>query len=79
LKNQKIEEAWRIMGEQSEWLLNMLNNHKVDVEIPIGQVEQFLHFYSNMTGLSKRARVQIKCPLCNTKFLINKDVFFMRE
>jgi len=49
LKNEEIEEAWRIIGEQSEWLLNMLNTHKEDVDIPFKQVAQFLHYYFNMT------------------------------
>jgi len=52
LKNEEIEEAWRIIGEQSEWLLNMLNIYKQDVEIPLQQIGQFLHFYSNMTQLA---------------------------
>ena len=54
LENEKIEEAWRIIGEQSEWLLNMLNIYKEDVDIPIQQIAQFLHFYANMTQLQVR-------------------------
>ena len=34
LANEKIEEAWRIIGEQSEWTINMVNAHK-DVGIPV--------------------------------------------
>ena len=49
LKNDEIEEAWRIIGEQSEWVIEMLNIHKKDVEISPHQIGQFLHFYSNMT------------------------------
>ena len=79
LKNEEIEEAWRIIGEQSEWLINMLNIHKEDIEIPTDQVEQFLHFYSNMTGLSKIAIVRIKCPYCQRAFIFRKDIFFMRQ
>jgi len=51
LRNEEIEEAWRIIGEQSEWLINMLNIHKEDIEIPFQQIAQFLHFYANMTQL----------------------------
>jgi hypothetical protein len=51
LKNEKIEEAWRIIGEQSEWLLEMLNIHKGEVGIPLQHVAQFLHFFANMTQL----------------------------
>lgn len=51
LKNEDIEEAWRIIGEQSEWFLNMLNIHKGDADIPPKQIAQFLHFYANMSQL----------------------------
>lgn len=54
LKNQEIEEAWRIIGEQSEWLVNMLNIYKEDINIPPKQIAQFLHYYSNMTQLHTR-------------------------
>lgn len=50
LKNNEIEEAWRIIGEQSEWIIHMVNIHK-DEEIPIQQFTQFMHFYMNMMGL----------------------------
>ena len=51
LKNQEIEEAWRIIGEQSEWLLNVLNIYKEDINVPPKQIAQFLHYYANMTQL----------------------------
>ena len=54
LKDENIAEAWRIIGEQSEWLIDLINIHK-DVEIPIGQITQFMHFYLNMLGLGGRA------------------------
>ena len=54
IKNEEIEEAWRIIGEQSEWLLEMLNIHKEDIDIPLQQIAQFLHFYANMTQLQVR-------------------------
>ena len=79
LENEEIEEAWRIIGEQTEWLINMLNIYKEDVEIAPNQVEQFLHFYSNMTGLSKMAIFQIKCPYCEHVLLLQKEIFFMRQ
>jgi hypothetical protein len=51
LKN-GVEDAWRILGEQSEWLMNMVNAHKENVEIPVPQFVQFMQFYFNMVGLS---------------------------
>jgi len=53
-ETEEIEEAWRILGEQSEWLLDMLNIFKKDVDIPLRYVGQFLHYYSNMTQLTIR-------------------------
>lgn len=55
LKNEEIEEAWRIIGKQSEWIMNMLNIHKENVEVPITQIIQFMHYYLNMLGLGNQA------------------------
>ena len=54
LENEEIEEAWRIIGEQSEWLLKMLNIHKEDVEVPPRQIGQFYHFFANMAQIGVR-------------------------
>ncbi|MFQ6116448.1 MAG: hypothetical protein ACE5NG_20505 [bacterium] len=54
LKNGSIENAWRIIGEQAEWLLDLLNIHKEDADIPPEQIGQFLHFYANMTCVAVR-------------------------
>jgi hypothetical protein len=51
LKNENIAEAWKIIGEQSEWLLKMLNSHKKEANIFPTQMAQFLHYLSNMTQL----------------------------
>jgi len=50
-RNEGIEEVWRIIGEQSEWLLNMLNSYKEDVAVPPLHIAEFLHYYSNMTQM----------------------------
>jgi len=55
IKDEEIEEAWRIIGEQSEWIINLINIHKENVEIPIEQITQFMHFYLNMLGLGMQA------------------------
>ena len=49
IKNEDIEEAWRMIGEQSEWVLNFISVHKEDVTISPQQISQFLHFFDNMT------------------------------
>ena len=54
LINEDIAEAWRIIGEQSEWFLEMLSIHKEDVDIAPQQIKQFLHFYANMAQLQVR-------------------------
>jgi len=41
LKNEQIEEAWRIIGEISESVMNMLDIHKEEVEIPYQQIAQY--------------------------------------
>ncbi len=53
-KEESIEEIWRISGEQSEWLLNLLNAFKENTNIPISYIEQFLHYYTDMTCLVMR-------------------------
>ena len=54
LKNEEIEEAWRIIGEQSAWVVEMLNIHKNNIDITASQVGQFLHHYFNMTCVAPR-------------------------
>jgi len=51
LKDESIEEVWRIIGEQSEWLLYMLDIFKDIINIPLQYVGQLLHYFSNMTQL----------------------------
>lgn len=76
LRNEEIEEAWRVLGEQSEWLSKMLDAYKEDVDIPVDQIEQILHFYSNMTLLSRMRTVSVTCPICHTGFYLRRDMFF---
>jgi hypothetical protein len=51
LKHESIEEVWRIIGEQSEWLLKTFDAYKENVSIPPLHIIEFLHYYSNMTQL----------------------------
>jgi len=44
IRNEEIEEAWRIIGEQSEWFLEMLSIHKEDVGIPPNQIGTIFAF-----------------------------------
>jgi len=58
LKDEQIEEAWKVIGEQSEWVINMLDIHKEDVDVPLNQIMQFLHYFYNMIQLG------VCCPNC---------------
>lgn len=54
LKDESIGEVWRIIGEQSEWLLHALDIFKDDTDIPLLYVSQFLHYFANMTQMMIR-------------------------
>lgn len=54
LRGDAIEEAWRIIGAQSEWFLDLLDAHKPDREVDYRQVAQFLHYFANMAQLRVR-------------------------
>lgn len=50
LLEEDITEAWKVIGEGSEWILRMLEVHKEDAVIYPQQIAQYLHFFSNVTG-----------------------------
>ena len=50
-KYESIEEVWRLIGEQSEWLLKLLSAFKENVNIPAGHIKRFLNYYTDMTAL----------------------------
>jgi hypothetical protein len=61
LKNEQIEEVWKIIGEQSEWFLNTLLIHKEDKKIPFWHILAFLHYFDNMVyriGLMNTVAIQ---------------------
>lgn len=51
-------EAWRLLGEQSEWLLDLLDAYKDEVRMAevARDVQQYLHYFANMTMLEVRVR-----------------------
>jgi hypothetical protein len=51
LKDGRIEEAWRIIGEQSEWVLRMLDIHSASDAGLRRQVAQLLHYFANMAQM----------------------------
>ena len=63
LKNEEIEEAWRVLGEQSQWIMDMLNIYKDEVVVPIGNITQFMHFFFNMLGLGGKSILYAGGPI----------------
>ena len=53
-----ITDAWRIIGEQSEWLLRMLAAYRDDLSWNDmwPEIGQYLHYYANMTRLKVGSR-----------------------
>ncbi len=68
LKDHDIREAWRIIGEQSEWFLDMLSIHSEDAEVFPFQIAHFLHYFWNMAkllaGLQYKGVWQLVCRKC---------------
>lgn len=64
-KQEKIEEVWRIIGEQSEFILNVFNSFKDNVEIPPQEIGAFLHYCHNMVAMSA-----VQCKKCGTMIFI---------
>ena len=58
LKNEDIREAWRMIGEQSDLIIKLVQIHK-DV-IPIEQFIQFMHYNMNMFGLSQQGSIKVR-------------------
>ena len=54
LKDESIEEVWRLIGEQSEWLLYLLNRFKDNGSIPVSHIKGFLNQFTDMTALVMR-------------------------
>jgi hypothetical protein len=59
LINEEIEEAWRVIGEQAEWIIKLVNIHREDEGIPIDQFVQFMHLFMNMMGLGHQAKILV--------------------
>jgi len=57
LKNEDIREVWRIIGEQSELIIKLIQIYKDAV--PIQQFIQFMHYNMNMFGLGHRSRIRL--------------------
>lgn len=54
LRDESIEEVWRLIGEQSEWLLHLLDRFKDNSSIPVSHIQGFLNQFTDMTALIMR-------------------------
>ena len=55
LEGQDIAQAWRIIGEQSEFIINLVRAHTENCEIHPQQIAQFMHFFMNALGLGHKS------------------------
>ncbi len=55
LKNEDIAEAWKIIGEQSVFIINLIRTHQTNVEITQLQIAQFMHFFMNSLLLGHKS------------------------
>jgi hypothetical protein len=51
LKDGDIGEAWKIIGEQSEFVIDLVRAHTENSEIHPRQITQFMHYFMNALGL----------------------------
>ena len=54
LRDESIEEVWRLIGEQSEWLLYLLDRFKDNTNIPVSHIKGFMNQFTDMTALPMR-------------------------
>lgn len=54
LKDASVEEVWRLIGEQTEWLLNLLNLFKDNGNIPASHIKGFMNHFTDMTAVPIR-------------------------
>ena len=47
LRDRDVAEAWRILGELSEWSLSMLEAHTDGLPVPPQNIRKFFHFLRN--------------------------------
>jgi hypothetical protein len=59
LKDQNWAQAWRILGESSEWIVTLFEGH-ADATIPVQNIIQFMHFISNGLGVGGRFRFHMR-------------------
>lgn len=75
LKDTNIVEAWRLIGEQSQFIIDLVRAHDENSEIPPKQIAQFMHYFMNALGLGHKSILFFKGIPNN----INTILAFMPE
>ncbi|MCW4037494.1 MAG: hypothetical protein NWF13_02030 [Candidatus Bathyarchaeota archaeon] len=55
LKDEDIAEAWKIIGEQSVFIIELIRTHKANVESTQLQIAQFMHYFMNSLLLGHKS------------------------
>lgn len=55
LQEEDIAEAWRIIGEQSEFIISLICAHAENRVVHPQQIAQFMHYFMNPLGLGLRS------------------------
>lgn len=55
LEEKDIAEAWRIIGEQSDFIIDLVRAHTENSEIHLQQIAQFMHYFMNALGLGGKS------------------------
>lgn len=55
LEKKNIAEAWRIIGEQSDFIIDLVRAHTENSKIHHKQIAQFMHFFMNALGLGQKS------------------------
>jgi len=75
LKDTNIVEAWRLIGEQSQFIIDLVRTHDENSEIPPKQIARFMHYFMNALGLGHKSILFFKGIPNN----INTILAFMPE
>jgi len=80
LEENDIAEAWRIIGEQSEFIIHLVRAHTENSEIHLQQIAQFMHYFMNALGLgSKSVLFYPEIPSAIKSWMQSKPEEFMRS
>jgi hypothetical protein len=77
LIGEDIKEAWRIIGGQSEFIIDVVCSHKGNIEIPPSQFAQFIHFFMNPLGYGGKSLFFPEAHPDTIAMLVSQPIFQM--